>query len=93
MASSALPDESPLPSGKIGIQTKSLAFGIGASWGEGTLSFANRDFRFSANGLTMLDFGIATARTVGDIYKRADLGLLKESISPVKLGLHWVAAD
>ncbi len=74
LASSALPDESPVPSGKIAIQTKSLAFGIGVSWGEGTLSFAGREFRFSVNGLTMLDFGIATASAVGDIYKLTDLG-------------------
>jgi hypothetical protein len=73
----AVSSERPLPSGRIAIQTKSIAFGIGVSWGEGTLSFADREFRFSVNGLTMLDFGIATASAVGDIYKLADLGLFE----------------
>lgn len=77
IATSALAEGSPIPSGKIAIQTKSLAFGIGVSWGEGTLSFAGREFRFSVNGLTMLDFGIATASAVGDIYNLTDLGLFE----------------
>jgi hypothetical protein len=77
IATFAFAEESPVPSGKIAIQTKSLAFGIGVTWGEGTLSFADREFRFSINGLTTLDFGIATASAVGNIYKLADLGLFE----------------
>jgi hypothetical protein len=47
IATFAVAEEGPIPSGKIAIQTKSLALGIGVSWGEGTLSFAGREFRFS----------------------------------------------
>jgi hypothetical protein len=70
-------EETPIASGKIAIQTKSLAFGIGVSWGEGTLSFADRKLRFTVNGLTTLDFGIATTTAVGDIYELADLRLFE----------------
>jgi hypothetical protein len=73
----AVADESPTLSGKIAIQTKSLAFGIGVSWGEGTLAFAGGELRFSVNGLTVLDFGVATASAVGDIYQLLDLGLFE----------------
>jgi hypothetical protein len=41
------------------------------------LSFADREFRFSVNGLTMLDFGVATATAVGDIYELTDLRLFE----------------
>jgi hypothetical protein len=77
IATFAVAEEGPVPSGKIAIQTKSLAFGIGVSWGEGTLSFAGREFRFSVNGLTMLDFGIATASAVGDVYNMTEVGLFE----------------
>jgi hypothetical protein len=90
IATFAVAEEGPIPSGKIAMQTKSLAFGVGVRWGEGTLSYAGRDFRFSVNGLTMLDFGIATASAVGEIYQLADLGLFEGTISRAKLGLHWV---
>jgi hypothetical protein len=73
----AIADETPAPLGKVAIQTKSLALGIGVSWGEGTLNFAGGEFRFTVNGLTVLDFGVATASAVGDIYQLLDLGLFE----------------
>src|SRR5262245_15761011 len=75
IASFSIAEETPIPSGKIAIQTKSLAFGIGVSWGEGTLSYGNQEFRFSVNGLTTLDFGVAMATAVADIYELTDLRL------------------
>lgn len=76
-ATFAVAEEVPIPTGRIAIQTKSLAFGIGVSWGEGTLNFEGGEYRFLVNGLTMLDFGIAAASAVGDIYRLADLRLFE----------------
>ncbi len=76
-ATFAVAEEVPVPTGRIAIQTKSLAFGIGVSWGEGTLNFKGGEYRFLVNGLTMLDFGIAGASAVGDIYRLADLRLFE----------------
>jgi hypothetical protein len=77
IATIAVSGEKPIPSGKIAIQSKSLAFGLGFSWGDGMLYFAGREFRFSVNGVTMIDFGVGTASAAGDVYNLTDVGLFE----------------
>lgn len=77
IATIAVSDEKPIPSGKIAIQTKSVAFGFGFSWGDGILNFAGREFRVSVNGVTMIDFGVGTASAAGDVYNLTDVGLFE----------------
>ena len=73
----AFSDENPIPSGRIAIQTKSLAFLIGVSWGDGTLTFEGRELPFSIDGVTMFDFGIAKANAVGDVYNLTDVRMFE----------------
>ena len=64
---------SPKPSGKVTIDTTSIAAGIGVSWGDGKLSFQGKEHSFSIEGLTLVDFGISKASAVGDVYNLIDL--------------------
>jgi hypothetical protein len=61
------------PSGKISIETMSVAAGIGLSWGNGTLKFDGREYRFSVDGVSFVDFGVSKSSAAGDIYNLARL--------------------
>ena len=72
LATTAVPADSPNPSGKVSIDTTSIAAGIGVSWGDGTLSFQGKNIRFSVDGLTLVDWGISKASAVGEVYNLTD---------------------
>jgi hypothetical protein len=72
LATSAVPAQSPDPSGKVSIETTSIAAGIGVSWGDGILSFQGKQIHFSIDGLTLVDFGISKASAVGEVYNLTD---------------------
>jgi len=55
LATTAVPAQSPTPSGKVSIETTSIAAGIGVSWGDGILSFKGKQIHFSVDGLTLVD--------------------------------------
>jgi hypothetical protein len=63
----AMSGESPKPSGKVSMQSKSIAAGIGVTWGDGKLSFKGNDYPFSIDGLTVVDMGITKASATGDV--------------------------
>ena len=72
-AATTIAADSPKPSAKVSIDTKSIAIGIGVSWGEGKLSFKGKDHVFSIDGLSLVDLGISKASAVGDVYNLTDL--------------------
>jgi hypothetical protein len=65
--------QSDAPSGKVSIETTSIAAGIGFSWGNGKLNFNGREYGFSIDGVTLIDFGISKASAVGEVYNLTDL--------------------
>ncbi len=72
LATTAVPAQSPEPSGKVSIDSTSIAAGIGVSWGDGILNFKGKQIRFSVDGLTLVDFGITKASAVGEVYNLTD---------------------
>jgi hypothetical protein len=73
LATTVLSGESPKPSGKVSIESRSIAAGIGVTWGDGKLSFKGKDYPFSIDGLTVVDFGISKASATGDVYDLTDV--------------------
>ena len=73
LATTAMSGESPKPSGKVTIESKSIAAGIGVTWGDGKLSFKGKEYPFSIDGLTVVDFGISKASATGDVYNLTDV--------------------
>jgi hypothetical protein len=61
------------PSGTVSIETTSIAAGIGLSWGNGKLNFNGKQYRFSIDGVTLVDFGISKASAAGEVYNLTDL--------------------
>jgi hypothetical protein len=73
LATTAMSGESAKPSGKVTIESKSIAAGIGVTWGDGKLSFKGKEYPFSIDGLTVVDFGISKASATGDVYNLTDV--------------------
>jgi hypothetical protein len=65
--------QSPTPSGKIAIESNSIALAVGVNWGEGRLTFKGKRALFTVNGLTLVDVGIAKASAVGEVYNLTDI--------------------
>ena len=87
LASNAVAAEKATPSGKIAIQSRSIAAGIGITWGDGKLSFKGKDYPFSIDGLTLVDFGISKASAVGEVYNLTDSAKLAGTYVAAEAGI------
>jgi len=56
------------PSGKVAIESKSVAVGIGVTWGDGKLMYQGKEHKFSVNGLSVVDVGVSKISTTGNVY-------------------------
>jgi hypothetical protein len=72
------------PSGKVRIESRSIAAGVGVTWGDGKLTFKGKVYPFSIDGLSLVDWGIAKVSANGDVYNLTD---------PAKLAGTYVAAE
>jgi hypothetical protein len=78
-------DDAPLPVteklgdpvGSVDLTGKSVAVGLGYSWGEGTLSFKDAKHHFHIKGLSVADVGATSMSAIGSVYhlqKVSDFG-------------------
>lgn len=56
------------PSGTVTIESKSVALGIGVSWGDGKLSYKGKTHSFSVKGLSVVDLGVSKVSARGKVY-------------------------
>ena len=56
------------PSGTVEITSKSIAIGIGVSWGHGVLKYKGKEYKFSLDGLSIVDVGISSVTAAGEVY-------------------------
>ena len=73
LATTAISGEARKPSGRVTIESRSIAAGVGVTWGDGKLSFKGKDYPFTINGLSVVDFGISRASATGDVYDLTDV--------------------
>ena len=65
------------PSGKVTVESKSVALGVGVDWGDGVLTYQGKPHKFSVNGLSVVDLGVARVSASGEVFdlkKGADFG-------------------
>ncbi|HXV78537.1 MAG TPA: EipA family protein [Candidatus Binatia bacterium] len=84
VGTAAVAAEKATPSGKVSLESRSIAAGIGVTWGDGKLTFKGKEYPFSVEGLSLVDWGIAKVSANGDVYNLTD---------PAKLGGTYVAAE
>jgi hypothetical protein len=56
------------PDAKVTIESKSVAVGIGVSWGDGKIVYQGKEHTFSVNGLSVADVGLGRVSAAGDVY-------------------------
>ena len=76
-----------MPSGKITIESRSIAAGVGITWGDGKLSFKGKTYPFSIDGLTLVDFGISKASAAGEVYNLTDSAQLAGTYVAAEAGI------
>jgi hypothetical protein len=86
-AATAISGESAKPSGRVSISSRSVAAGIGVTWGDGKLTFKGKDYPFSIDGLTLVDFGISRATATGDVYNLTDVAKFAGTYVAAEAGL------
>ena len=61
--------------GKVTLESKSIAVGVGVSWGDGILEYRGKKYPFTVSGLTVLDLGVSKVTARGEV---ADLKKLED---------------
>lgn len=56
------------PSATLTIESKSVAAGVGFTWGEGVLHYQGKDYKFKLKGLSVVDVGISSISATGKVY-------------------------
>jgi hypothetical protein len=87
LAGHAVAAEKATPSGKVSIESTSIAAGIGVSWGDGKLSFKGKDYPFSVDGLSLVDWGISKVNATGDVYNLTDASKFAGTYVAAEAGL------
>ncbi len=56
------------PSGTVSMESKSVAIGVGVSWGDGKLNYKGKTYTFSVKGLSVIDLGVSKVSARGKVY-------------------------
>lgn len=56
------------PTATVTIDAKSVAVGVGVSWGEGVLTFQNQNYPFKVSGLSLVGVGGSSVKAEGTVF-------------------------
>lgn len=56
------------PSGTVTIESKSVALGVGVSWGDGKLTYKGKTYSFTVKGLSIVDLGVSKVSAKGKVF-------------------------
>ena len=56
------------PDATVKLSGKSVAAGVGYSWGTGTLTYKGKRYSFSVDGLSVGDVGVSSVTATGNVY-------------------------
>jgi hypothetical protein len=87
VAGHAVAAQKATPAAKVSIESTSIAAGIGVSWGDGKLSFKGKDYPFSVDGLSLVDWGISKVNATGDVYNLTDTSKFAGTYVAAEAGL------
>src|SRR5919107_2323978 len=65
----AAQEQKAKPDATVDFTGASAAVGVGYTWGSGTLHYKNRDYPFTASGLTLADIGGGQNVVTAEVYK------------------------
>jgi len=76
----------PAPSGTIKLTSKSVAVGIGVTWGDGVLTFGGKPQAFSVEGLSVVDLGVSEVKTTGEVFDLKNLADFNGTYASAEIG-------
>ncbi|MDX1433400.1 MAG: hypothetical protein R3286_13235 [Gammaproteobacteria bacterium] len=80
----------PKVSGTVAMKIKSVALGVGAEWGEGTLTmYDGTRHEFKINGISVVDVGISTTEAQGEVFELVQAKDLEGSYFAGQAGAAW----
>ena len=88
----AMAGEAP-PSGTVTLTSKSVAVGIGVTWGDGTLTFGGKPHAFSVEGLSVVDLGISEVKTTGEVFYLKNVADLSGTYAAAEIGAAVVKGE
>jgi hypothetical protein len=56
------------PDATVSLSGKSVAAGVGYSWGKGTLRYKGKNYAFAVDGLSVGDVGVSSVTATGSVY-------------------------
>jgi len=56
------------PSAAVTIKVTQVAAGLEVSWGDGTLNFKGKDYKFKVKGLNLIGVGVTSINAKGEVY-------------------------
>lgn len=60
--------EEKKPSGTVYVKSKSVAIGIGVTWGNGNLNYDGKEYAFKVTGISLIDLGFSSVEVIGEVY-------------------------
>jgi hypothetical protein len=81
------------PSGTVTLTSKSVAVGIGVTWGDGTLTFGGKPQAFSVEGLSVVDLGISEVKTTGEVFDLKNLADFNGTYASAEIGAAVVKGE
>ena len=60
--------EEAAPSGRVTIKITEVGLGVGVTWGEGTLTFKGKKYKFKVKGLNAIAVGLSSIEAKGEVY-------------------------
>jgi hypothetical protein len=81
------------PSGTIKLTSKSVAVGIGVTWGDGTLTFDGKPYAFSVEGLSVVDLGVSDVTTSGEVFNLKNVADLSGTYASAEIGAAIVKGE
>jgi len=54
-------------SGRVSIEAETIAVGIGATRGTGTLTYQGKEYAFTVKGVSLLDIGVSKVQAKGEV--------------------------
>jgi hypothetical protein len=85
-AATAISGEARKPSGRVTMESRSIAAGVGVTWGDGKLTFQGKEYAFTINGLSVVDWGISRASASGDVYNLTDVSKFAGTYAAAEAG-------
>src|SRR5688572_17087166 len=72
--------------GKVTLESKSVALGVGVSWGDGILEYRGKTYPFTVRGLSVVDLGVSKITAKDEVVNLKKLSDFDGNYASAKAG-------